>query len=340
MANQGSELKRRPLWVRVVRLLVRWGFALTLAGLVVGAGLFYYVYNKYGTNLPDISILENYRPAQTTRILASDGSVIGTLYQENRVWANFDEMSPWVVPALLATEDSRYFDHKGVDPIGIARVLYNTATTGEVREGASTITMQLARNVFPLSEVDWERKIREIFLSLEIDKRYSKERILELYLNQVYFGGGAHGIHSAARVYFNKGPKDLTLAEAALIAGLIQAPSRFSPIDHADRAFVRQDEVLDRMLAVGSITKKQLEEAKEERKTWKFDRAAEKRSLEMDKYPYFTSYVIQELVARYSEDELYRGGLTIVTTLDPALQRGGSKGSYGRSERTGLGTER
>ena len=110
MANQGSELKRRPLWVRVVRLLVRWGFALTLAGLVVGAGLFYYVYNKYGKNLPDISILENYRPAQTTRILASDGSVIGTLYQENRVWANFDEMSPWVVPALLATEDSRYFD--------------------------------------------------------------------------------------------------------------------------------------------------------------------------------------------------------------------------------------
>ena len=325
MANQGSELKRRPLWVRVVRLLVRWGFALTLAGLVVGAGLFYYVYNKYGTNLPDISILENYRPAQTTRILASDGSVIGTLYQENRVWANFDEMSPWVVPALLATEDSRYFDHKGVDPIGIARVLYNTATTGEVREGASTITMQLARNVFPLSEVDWERKIREIFLSLEIDKRYSKERILELYLNQVYFGGGAHGIHSAARVYFNKGPKDLTLAEAALIAGLIQAPSRFSPIDHADRAFVRQDEVLDRMLAVGSITKKQLEEAKEERKTWKFDRAAEKRSLEMDKYPYFTSYVIQELVARYSEDELYRGGLTIVTTLDPALQREAQK---------------
>lgn len=321
MAKQKSERKKKPLWLRIVRLLMRWAFALGVLILIVGCAGFYYVYDKYGKDLPDISILEDYRPAETTKILASDGTVIATLYQENRVWAPLDSVSPWVVPALLATEDSRYFDHKGVDPIGIARVLFNTAMTGEVREGASTITMQLARNVFPLSEINWERKIKEIFLSLEIDKQYSKEKVLELYLNQVYFGAGAHGIHSAAQVYFKKGPKDLTLSESALIAGLIQAPSRFSPLDHADRAFHRQDEVLGRMKAVGTITQQQFDEAIAERESWKFDAADDKRSLEMDKFPYFTAFVISELSERYSEDQLYRGGLTIVTTLNPALQK-------------------
>jgi len=320
MVKDTKENKRRPLWVRVVRLMVRWAFALFLLSIVVGAVGFYYVYDKYGRNLPDISILENYRPAETSKILASDGTVIATLYQENRVWASYDSLSPWVVPALLATEDSRYFDHMGVDPIGIARVLFNTAKTGEVREGASTITMQLARNVFPLSEVDWERKIKEIFLSMEIDKRYSKERVLELYLNQVYFGAGAYGIHSAAQVYFQKGPQDLTLSESALIAGLIQAPSRFSPLEHPDRAFHRQDEVLQRMLSVGSITQEQLQEAVAERESWQFSHVDDKRALAMDRYPYFTSYVVSELSDRYTEEQLYRGGLTIITTLDRQIQ--------------------
>jgi penicillin-binding protein 1A len=320
MAKEKFERPTRPFWVRMVRLLVRWAFALGVLLILLGAGGFYYVYEKYGKNLPDISILENYRPAETTKILASDGTVIATLYQENRVWVPLEGVSPWVVPALLATEDSRYFDHMGVDPIGIARVLFNTAVTGEVREGASTITMQLARNVFPLSEINWERKLKEIFLSLEIDRRYSKEKVLELYLNQVYFGAGAHGIHSAAQVYFRKGPKELTLSEAALIAGLIQAPSRFSPLEHPERAFHRQDEVLSRMKAVGAITEVQFQEALTERDGWKFDAMDDKRGLEMDKFPYFTSYVIQELSARYSEDQLYRGGLTIVTTLDRQVQ--------------------
>jgi len=315
-----SEKKRRSLAWRLFRLLLRWALALGVLALLVGIGGFYYAYDKYGRDLPDISILENYRPAETTKILASDGTVIATLYQENRVWAPLEKVSPWVVPALLATEDSRYFEHRGVDPVGIARVLFNTAVTGEVREGASTITMQLARNVFPLSEVNWERKIREIFLSLEIDKRYSKEKILELYLNQVYFGAGAYGIHSAAQVYFQKAPAELSLAESALIAGLIQAPSRFNPLESPERAFHRQNEVLGRMLAVGSITQQQHDEAVAERETWKFEVGEDQRTLAMDKYPYFTSYVIQELANRYSEDELYRGGLTIVTTLDRALQ--------------------
>lgn len=312
--------KKRSLFVRWMRLLFRlFSFALVLA-LLGGAGGFYWAYQKFGKNLPDISVLENYRPAETTKILSSDGQVIATLYQENRVWAPLDSMGQWVVPALLATEDSRFFEHSGVDFKGIARVLYNIALTREVREGASTITMQLSRSLFPMSEVSWERKIREMFLSHEIEKRYGKERILELYLNQVYFGGGAHGIHSAARVYFNKGPGALTLSESALIAGLIQAPTRFSPLDHPERAFHRQDEVLGRMRAVQAITQAQYDEAIAEREQMKFT-GIEKRAFEVDKFPYFSSYVIKELSDRYSEDELYRGGLTIVTTIDPQIQR-------------------
>lgn len=299
---------------------MRWLVAFAVLGLIAGAIGFFYVYNKYGKSLPDISILENYRPAETTKILASDGTVIATLYQENRVWAPLENVSPWVVPALLSTEDSRYFEHHGVDPIGIARVLFNTLRTREVREGASTITMQLARNVFPLSEVSWERKIREVFLSVEIDRKYSKEKVLELYLNQVYFGAGAYGIHSAAQVYFHKSPKELTLSQSALIAGLIQAPTRFSPLEYPERAFVRHDEVLGRMKAVGAITEEQFAEALAERETWRFDSVDDQRTLQTDKYPYFTGYVIQELASRYDEDQLYRGGLTIVTTLDRELQ--------------------
>lgn len=314
-----EKTKKRPLWLRWLRLLLRWGLALTLLAVLVGAAGFYYIYDKYGKDLPDISILENYRPSETTKILASDGSVVATLYQENRVWAPLDTVSPWVTKALLATEDSRFFEHKGVDPIGIARVVFNTARTGQAREGASTLTMQLSRSVFPMSDVDWERKIKEIFLSLELEKRYSKEKILELYLNQVYFGGGAYGIHSAARIYFNKGPGDLSLSEAALVAGLIQAPSRFSPLEHPERAFHRHKEVLGRMKAVGTITEAEYAEALAQQETMKFT-GGNKRAFEVDKFPYFTSLVITELSERYSEADLYSGGLTIVTTLDTDLQ--------------------
>ncbi len=318
MGDVTESARRRPRWLLWLRLFLRIGFALGLLGLVLGLAGFGALYYKYGRDLPDISILETYRPAETTKIVASDGSVITTLYQENRVWASLDSMSPWIVPALLATEDSRYFEHHGVDPIGIARVVYNTLITRQAREGASTITMQLARNVFPLGEDDKVRKIKEMFLSVELERHYSKEKILELYLNQVYFGAGAYGVHSAARVYFNKGPKDLTLAQASLIAGLIQAPSRFNPLEHKDRAFVRQDEVLSRMKAVGSITQAQYDEAMAEREKFRFDSG---RAFELDRFPYFTTYVLRELSARYKEEEIYKGGLTIVTTLDPAAQK-------------------
>jgi 1A family penicillin-binding protein len=320
MGDVREGAKRRPRWLLWLRLFLRMGLAGLLMASIAGAAGFVYAYKKYGSDLPDVSVLETYRPSQTTRILASDGSVITTLFQENRVWAPLDEISPWVGTAVVATEDSRFYEHHGVDPIGVARVIFNLIRTGEAHEGASTLTMQLSRGVFPLGgEGDEVRKIKEMFLSTRIEKRYDKKKILELYLNQVYFGAGAYGIHSAARVYFDKGPKDLTLAEASLLAGLIQAPSRFNPLEHPDRAFTRQDEVLGRMLATGAITQEQFDGVKAARQKMKFG-GGKKRSTEVDRFPYFTSYVIQELTARYDEEDLYRGGLTVVTTLDPAVQ--------------------
>ena len=311
--------KGRSRGSRYLRLFMRLGLVGFMLAAAAGTAVFGYVYKKYASDLPDVSLLETYRPSQTTKILASDGSVVTTLFQENRVWAPLDTISPWVGQAVVATEDSRFWDHHGVDPIGIARVIFNIARTGEAREGASTLTMQLSRGVFPLGDDDKVRKVKEMFLSDRIESRYDKKKILELYLNQVYFGAGAYGIHSAARVYFDKGPKDLTLAEASLLAGLIQAPSRFNPLETPDRAFVRHDEVLGRMLATGAISKEQFDEAKAAQKTMKFG-GGEKRAGEVDRYPYFTAYVINELADRYPEDQLYQGGLTIITTLDPAIQ--------------------
>lgn len=321
MAALGESVTRRPRWLLWLRLLFRWA----LAGAVVGVGLMVLtllvLYLRYGRDLPDVSSLETYRPSQTTKIVASDGSILTTLYVENRVWAPLSNVSAWVVPALVSTEDSRFFEHHGVDPIGIARAVFNLVVTRQIREGASTLTMQLARGVFPLNQDgDRIRKIKEMFLSLKIEQRYDKEKILELYLNQVYFGAGAYGIHSAAQIYFGKSPKDLTLSQAALIVGLIQAPSRFNPIEHPDRAFVRQKEVLGRMKATGSITEVQYAQALADQAKMKFG-AGRSRVSEIDRFPYFTNYVISELSARYDEEDLYRGGLTVVTTLDPNLQR-------------------
>lgn len=292
-----------------------------LAFLVVLAagGLLGYLYFNYGRDLPDISKLEDYQPAQTTRILSTDGVVIGTLFEENRVWKPLSEISPKMVKALLAVEDSRFYEHPGADPVGLLRAVFNALTTGEVREGASTITMQLARGLFLTNEPTMERKCKEIFLALELERRYTKDKILETYLNHVYYGSGAYGIHSAARLYFNRTADDLSYAQAALLAGLLQAPTRFSPLESPERARVRQGEVLERMKANGFLSDSQWQSALEEADNMKFT-GTKKRSFEVLKYPYFTGYVIKELSERYSPELLYRGGLTVSTTLDTRLQ--------------------
>lgn len=291
---------------------------LVVLGLVaLGAGLV--IYQSLAQGLPSVSDLDHYRPAETTRILSTDGAVIGTLFQENRIWKPLGEISPHVVKALLAIEDSRFYDHAGVDPIGVVRAAYNAATTGEVREGASTITMQLARNLFLTNDPNLGRKLREVILALRIERAYDKEKILELYLNQVYFGSGAYGIHAAAQTFFNKGADQLTPAEAALIAGLLQAPSKYSPLVDPEAGRARQQQVLERMRELGYLDQEQLRQAVQEADGMVFGERSE-HDLEVFKYPHFTGYVVKELSQRYPEEVLYRSGLTITTTLDPRIQ--------------------
>ncbi|MCD6310180.1 MAG: PBP1A family penicillin-binding protein, partial [Candidatus Eremiobacteraeota bacterium] len=278
---------------------------------VVSAGLL-------AQDLPDADYLYSYKPGETSKIYASDGTWLGTLYKENREWVDLEKVPNVVQEAILAIEDSRFYFHRGVDWKGIIRALKADLEGKKITQGASTITQQLARNIFLTPRKTFKRKIKEILLAFEIEKRLSKREILELYINQIYFGSGAYGIQAAARTYFNKDVSKLTLPEAALLAGLPAAPSIYSPYENPKLAKRRQVLVLNRMVEVGFISRKKANEAAREKLEFK----SRKTQFQTLTYPYFTTYVLHDLLSRnYDEDLLYRGGLDIYTTMNPRLQR-------------------
>lgn len=264
--------------------------------------------------LPSVESLKNFEPSETTRIYASGGELIGTLFRENRTWVELDKISPWMVKAIVATEDSRFWTHSGVDVIGVARA----AVAPGRQQGASTITMQLARNLFLSPERSINRKLKEILLAQEIERKYTKSMILELYLNQIYFGSGSYGVQAAASQFFGRPASKLTPAQAAMLAGLPKSPSELSPFENPGAARDRQCVVLGRMLTHGDLTWKQYTRAMREAGQMKFKRRPARRQLL--KFPYFTAYVIRLLSERYSEELLYTGGLNVYTTLDVRLQ--------------------
>ena len=230
-----------------------------ITGLVVGTG--YTVIKFYSKDLPDINKLKYYQPSESTKIYSADNKLIGTIFKENRTWVSFYKIPDVMKQAILAIEDSRFYTHNGVDFIGIGRAFVADIKHEEINQGASTITMELARNIFLTPRVTIERKIKEIILSFNIEKKFTKEDILEFYLNQIYFGSGAYGIESAASVYFDKKAKDLDLAEASMLAGLPAAPSLYSPYVNMELAKQRKKLVLDRMVQLGYVTPKQADEA-------------------------------------------------------------------------------
>lgn len=300
-------------FVQVIFLLI---LGLSIAGITSLTALL----NHYAEGLPDVSKLRYFEPSETTRIYSADGKLIATLFKENRTWTPYDKMSPYLIKAILAVEDSRFYQHHGVDPIGVARAaVYDLMHKGE-KQGASTITMQLARNLFLSFDQTLERKIKEILLASQIEKKFTKDEILELYLNQIYFGGGAYGVQAAAKTYYGKNAKDLTVPEAALIAGLPQSPSNFSPLVSEKAAMHRQILVLGRMYDQKFLTYKQYRKALLEARhpTFMTKKAQEFQVLEV---PYFTTWVIRQLHERYDEDLLYRGGLRIHTTVDLRMQK-------------------
>ncbi len=276
---------------------------------------------KWLEDLPDYTRPGAFDVAQATRIYSADGKLLARLYLENREVIPIEKMSTFLPEAVVAVEDERFYQHNGVDVVGLARAVVVNLTQGFGEEGASTITQQYIRNTILLDErtnISLARKVREAYLAIQLEKQYDKPQILQMYLNAIYFGEGAYGAQAASRTYFAKPAKDLTLSEAALLAGLPQGPSRLDPYDNPDGALARRSEVLARMLSNGFITQAEHDEADAEK--LKLKRAATPED-GIYRAHYFVAHVKKELQSKFSPAVVFKGGLVVRTTLDTRLQK-------------------
>ena len=249
--------RQRSLFSRIMRWLL--GCLLILLILSVGAvGAIYYYLSR---DLPQIKSLNEYRPPIITTVYSDDDRKIGEFYRERRIVIPLSEIPSLLKEAFIAAEDSRFFKHQGIDFISIVRAFFKNLEAGTIVQGGSTITQQVTKSFFLTPERSYKRKIKEAILAYRIDKTFSKAEILYLYLNQIYLGHGAYGVEAAAENYFGKSAKELNLAECAMLAGLPQAPSRYSPFHYPDRAKQRQIYVLNRMVGEGYISNIQATEA-------------------------------------------------------------------------------
>ena len=272
----------------------------------------------FGRDLPDYSQLADYEPPVTTRLYAGTGGLIAEYAVENRLFVPIAAIPDHVLQAFVSAEDQHFYDHPGVDVLGIVRAaITNIRNIGSNRRlvGASTITQQVAKNFLLTNEVSFTRKIREILLALRIEQTLSKDRILELYLNEIYLGRGSYGVAAAALNYFNRSLPELTLAQAAFLAGLPKAPNNYDPLTQTEAALARRDYVIDRMLEDGAITEADAEAARAE--PLEVYQADETEVIAAD---YFSEEVRRALQTLYGDAALYGGGLTVRTTLEPRLQ--------------------
>jgi penicillin-binding protein 1A len=273
----------------------------------------------YAGDLPQISALDDYTPSTITRVYAGNGQLIGEFATERRLIVGPDDISPYIRQGIIATEDAEFDRHFGINIWRIAVAAYTDIVERRLAQGASTLTQQLARNLkeqFGLTnEKSFERKIREWILAIQIEKRYTKREIFTIYCNQMYLGHGAYGVEAASRLYFNKSNKDLSLEEAALIAGLFQLPERQSPFVDVKRATQRRNVVLQRMADERYITQAQADEAKQ-RPVVTRGQPSQPPGIA----PFFVEEVRKHLERQYGAKALYEQGLSVTTTLDPALQ--------------------
>lgn len=268
--------------------------------------------------LPDVKVIEGFKPSETTVIYSADGEEIARLFQEeNRRVVPLDEISPYLVKAVIAIEDNRFYKHHGIDPYRMLGAVGENLLTLSYAQGASTITQQLARNLFLTRKKKITRKLGEIILSLQIEKQYTKDEILDLYLNYIYWGHNSYGAESASLLYFGKSCRDLTLGEAALLAGLIEAPEALSPYKNMERAKNRQMVVLQQMVKNKFISGSQAISAYDEPFTLQTSRLRRMGHIGA----YFVSDIVQELIKKYGEEKVYFGGLQVNTTLDARLQK-------------------
>lgn len=270
---------------------------------------------RYLTELPPIDTLDEYRPSLITRIYDINGEVIDELFVERRALVPLSKIPVDLQNAVIAIEDQRFFKHWGADLHAIARAMLANLKHGQIVEGGSTITQQLAKALFLTREKTIERKIKELLLSIQLEKNYTKEEILQLYLNQIYFGQGAYGVQEAANIYFGKDVQELNLAESAMLAGLPRAPNMYSPFVDVARAYRRRATALHRMVECGFITEE------EEKETNNYPLPIEKHRLRASQGSYFVEYLRQILEPKYGSNALFKGGLKIYTTLDLRMQK-------------------
>ncbi|GAA0589822.1 penicillin-binding protein 1A [Paenochrobactrum glaciei] len=299
--------------------LIGYFFGIGAVFMLMVAGAVAVFIGKINKELPDYEVLEKYEPPVMTRVHASDGSLMAEFSRERRLYLPIQAVPDRVKAAFVSAEDKNFYHHNGVDIGGVARAMVNNVKglgSGRRPEGASTITQQVAKNFLLSTEQTYDRKIKEAILAMRIEQAYSKDRILELYLNEIFFGMGAYGIAGAALTYYDKAVGELTISEMAYLAALPKGPANYHPFRQPERAVERRNYVIDRMAENEYITIEEAEAAKAEplhvniRQTAKYLFASE----------YFTEEVRRQIIAKYGDKALYESGLSVRTTLDPAMQ--------------------
>ncbi len=316
--------RSKPVKGRPKGSFLKWFFLIFLGlGVVVavlGGCALYAFYLQIDRSLPSTQSLKNYHPPTVSTMYAADGTVLGEFYTERRYLVPLEEMPSHLLKSFLAAEDTRFYEHKGVDPVGIIRAMFKNMQAGEIVQGGSTITQQVVKSLLLTPERTFIRKVKEAILAYKIDNFLTKDEILYLYLTQSYLGAGAYGVEAAAQTYFGKHVNELTLAQTSLLAGLPKAPTRYSPYQNFPAARERQRYVLDRMAEVGYISQDEARRA-----------FAEPLNLGKSRYEsvkelnYFAEEVRRQVETRYGREGLYKEGLKIYTTFEPEAQKIGEK---------------
>jgi penicillin-binding protein 1A len=320
----------RRRWLRIFLMIV--GISSLVMATAAGVAALW-AFTILPRSLPSVKTLETFQPLQGTKVYDDNDELLTELHVERRIFVPLAHIPQTLRDAIIATEDRRFYSHFGVDPIGVARAIYQNYRRGRIVEGGSTITQQLTKVLFLTPDKSLERKMKEAALALELERRYPKDRILEMYLNQVYFGNGAYGVEAASRTYFGKSVTELSVKEAALLAGLPRAPSTYSPFEHGEAAKRRREVVLRRMVEYGAL------KDADAKKLARADLGLIPPERRRTTGQYFLEYVQQTLEAKYGADMVFKGGLNVYTTLNPTMQlaaeqslKDGLKALEGRSK--------
>ncbi|HEX7401880.1 MAG TPA: PBP1A family penicillin-binding protein [candidate division Zixibacteria bacterium] len=293
-------------------LIMAWTFLGILILSLVSVIIFY---NAYQKDLPSLTQLHNIEPNLITRIYSADGKIIKEFYTERRIYTPLSQMPPTLINALMASEDRRFYSHWGVNTLSILRAIWESIWFRQRVKATSTITQQLARMLFLTPERSMSRKIKEVLTSIKIERNYTKEEILELYLNQSYFGKGAYGVQAASQLYFSKNVGELTISDCAILVSIPKNPARYSPLTNPDLSIKRRNIVLESMKDFGKLTQHQADSLQN------LPLEIHPSPAPLGDAPYFTEMVRQYLERNYGEDALYQGGLSVYTTLNSELQK-------------------